>query len=78
MDDPTPQDDLWLVKRPFSIADPLRGRRELRPGTVVSLGGMDTASLTKRGYIELLSTAAPLFTDSPDVKPKPMRRKKEN
>lgn len=71
-------DDLWLVRRPFSIQDPGRGRRDLRPGTVVSLAGRETASLVQRGYIERIATAAPLFTDSPDAVAKPMRKRKEN
>ena len=69
--------DLWLVLRPFAIHDPSRGRRDLRPGTIVTLEGRDTASLEKRGYIRRIAEAAPLFADSPDAQPKPMRRRKQ-
>ena len=29
--------DLLIVVKPFSIADPNRGRRDLRPGTMVTM-----------------------------------------
>lgn len=70
-------DDLWLVIKPFSVYDPKRGRQDLRPGTVANLAGRETADLLKRGYIMRIAAAAPLFTDSPSVLSKPMKRSKE-
>ena len=71
------QDDIWLVKRPFSVSDSKRGRRDLRPGSVVSLEGRETTMLEQRGFIERIAPAAPLFTDSPRNELKPMRKRKE-
>lgn len=71
------QDDIWLVRRPFSISDPKRGRRDLRPGSIVSLDGRETTLLEQRGFISRISTASPLFTDSSESDAKPMRKRKE-
>lgn len=68
------QDDLWLVLRPFAIADPRSGRRDLRPGTTVSLAGRETTELVRRGYIRMLAPAAPLFAESTPKRRRSMKR----
>lgn len=69
--------DLLIVVKPFSIADPNRGRRDLRPGTMVTMEGAGVDDLIRRGYLRRIAEAAPLFAESPSNAAKPMKGKKD-
>lgn len=69
--------DLLVVLKPFCIADPRSGRRELRPGTAVNLDGPNIEDLIRRGYLKRIAPAAPLFAESPSAALKPMKRKRD-
>jgi hypothetical protein len=69
--------DLLIVLRPFSIYDEARGRRELRPGTMVNLSSDLADRMVKQGYAQRVAAAAPLFAESTDPPRKPMKARKE-
>ncbi len=71
-------DDLLIVLKPFAVADPRHGRRELRPGTAVHLDAPNIEDLIRRGYLKRVASAAPLFAESPENAVKPMKRRKES
>lgn len=69
--------DLLIVLKPFSIADPNRGRRDLRPGTAINMEGPRVDELIRRGYLKRIAEAAPLFAESTATAAKPMKAKKD-
>ena len=70
--------DLLIVCKPFSINDPHRGRRDLRPGTAVNIeDGAQVDDLIRRGYLRRISESAPLFAESTENSAKPMRKRKD-
>jgi hypothetical protein len=69
--------DLLIVIKTCAVYQVGVGRRELRPGTIVNLEPALAESLVKKGYLERVATAAPLFVQATDPPKKPMRKPKE-
>lgn len=69
--------DLLMVIRNCAIYQPGVGRRDLRPGTVLNLDPSAAEPLVRKGYLERVVAAAPLFVQATDPPKKPMRKPKE-
>jgi hypothetical protein len=68
--------ELLIVLRTFSIADERSGRREVRPGCVVSIPTELVDGLIRSGHAMRVTPPAPLFAESTEPPPKPMRGRK--
>lgn len=69
--------DLLMVVRNCAIYQPGVGRRNLRPGTIINLEQSVAEHLVRKGYLERVVAAAPLFAQATDPPKKPMRKRKE-
>lgn len=69
--------DLLIVLRNCSVYQAGIGRRDLRPGTIVNLEPSIANALVRKGYLERVAPAAPLFVQASDPPKKPIRKKKE-
>ena len=69
--------DLLMVVRNCAIYQPGVGRRNLRPGTIINLEQSVAEHLVRKGYLERVVSAAPLFAQATDPPKKPMRKRKE-
>lgn len=69
--------DLLMVVRNCAIYQPGVGRRNLRPGTIINLEQSIAEHLVRKGYLERVVAAAPLFAQATDPPKKPMRKRKE-
>lgn len=69
--------DLLMVVRNCAIYQPGVGRRNLRPGTIINLEQSIAEHLVRKGYLERVVSAAPLFAQATDPPKKPMRKRKE-
>jgi hypothetical protein len=71
--------DLLIVLRTFSVADERVGRREVRPGCVVSVASDLADKLVRERYAVRVVPPAPLFTESTQPEEEPMKgRKRRN
>jgi len=68
--------ELLIVLRTFSVADERSGRRECRPGCVVSVDTGIADELVRDRYAIRVVPSAPLFTESTPEPEKPMKRGK--
>ena len=70
--------DLLMVLRTLSVYEQGVGRRVLRVGALVNIAPDVARPLIAKGYLQLLTPAAPLFAAATDPPRKPMKATKRS